>query len=60
LLNQCSKPIEEFPTRIKKMHTEAQTIVVPIKQSTNFFEIQVDNDSLDSMDEVNRAMKTTL
>ena len=42
------------------MHAEARTISDPIEKSTKFAEIYTEDDRLDSMDEVNRAVETTL
>jgi hypothetical protein len=60
LLDQRSKHVEYFHTRLKMMHVEARTIVDPIEQSNKFVEIQAKDDRLDAMDEVNKTMKTTL
>jgi hypothetical protein len=59
LLDQCSKPIEELRTRIKKTDVEVQTIVDSTDNLANFTYIQVEDDRLDDMEEVNRVEKTT-
>jgi hypothetical protein len=42
------------------MHAKSWTIFDPLEQTTKFVEIQVEDNKLDSMDENNNVVKTTL